>query len=578
MKSEERLGRMTKYLIKAPSWILSASGVILVSMLGGLGIFNQGFTKDLVSGFLIFGLPALISSPLICFLIKILSGSIKLERSFLLFFISSSFLVSMTSLGHLLSKLLPISEWNFYVLAIGIISGFSLMAIFTTAFPERLLHSALLSAIYPSISALSLHFLGLSEILPLSLAITAVSITLSALLIKYLDSPLRTFGISGFEFVYHFLEHGESGSNGMEEILKRIGEDVTVPVTVLSFWNSDEIIGALVIPSVHPGPFGEIGGGNLPKIISSSFPFPVLVAHGTCNHDFNPVSRDEIGKIISAVDRAIKNSERFSLASQPVRIQEGSVKMLAQRFGDSILMTVTTSPETMEDIDLGAGLAICYAAKSKGYRDASLIDAHNCGEPYSEDIMPGDRRVFQMMRAAERAGEMLRDAEMHEFRAGFAFHPKIGERDEGFGDDGIKALVIETGGVRTAYVVIDGNNMVRGLREKIIERLPVDYAEVMTTDNHVVNLRGGEIFVGSKGDASKIIEACVRTVENAISNMREAEVSMRTELVEGIRVFGPGKSSVLSAIGSATISAGKGLAIYALISAISLSLLAFLLL
>ncbi|MBC7110443.1 MAG: DUF2070 family protein, partial [Archaeoglobi archaeon] len=505
-------------------------------------------------------------------------GSIKLERSFLLFFISSSFLVSMTSLGHLLSKLLPISEWNFYVLAIGIISGFSLMAIFTTAFPERLLHSALLSAIYPSISALSLHFLGLSEILPLSLAITAVSITLSALLIKYLDSPLRTFGISGFEFVYHFLEHGESGSNGMEEILKRIGEDVTVPVTVLSFWNSDEIIGALVIPSVHPGPFGEIGGGNLPKIISSSFPFPVLVAHGTCNHDFNPVSRDEIGKIISAVDRAIKNSERFSLASQPVRIQEGSVKMLAQRFGDSVLMTVTTSPETMEDIELGAGIAVCYAAKSKGYREASLIDAHNCGEPYSKDIMPGDRRVLQMLASAERAGEMLKNAEMHRLKVGFGFHPKIGERNEGFGDDGIKAMVVETGGIRTAYVVIDGNNMVRGLRERILESLPVECAEIMTTDNHVVNLKGGEIFVGSKGEASRIIDACVKAVEDAMSNMRDAEVSMKTEFVENIRVFGPGKSSILSAIGSATLSAGKGLAIYALISAISLSLLAFLLL
>jgi len=578
MRSEERLGRMTKYLIKAPNWVMSASGMVLVSLLGGIGIFNEGFIADLMRGFLIFGLPALISSPLIYYLVRFLSGSMKLERSFLLFFISSSFLVSMTSLGHLLSRFLSISEWNFYVLATGVISGVSLMAIFTTALPDRILHSAFLSTIYPILSALSLHLINPSEILLLSLTITGVSIILAALLIRYLDYPLRSLGISGFEFVYHFMEHGENGSAGMEEILRRIGEEVTVPVTVLSFWNSGRILGALVIPSVHPGPLGEIGGGNLPKLISSSFSFPLIVAHGTCNHDFNPVSRDEIKKVVSAVSRAMENSERSRLASHPVRIQEGSVKMLAQRFGDSILMTVTTSPETMEDIDLGAGLAICYAAKSKGYRDASLIDAHNCGEPYSEDIMPGDRRVFQMMRAAERAGEMLRDAEMHEFRAGFAFHPKIGERDEGFGDDGIKALVIETGGVRTAYVVIDGNNMVRGLREKIIERLPVDYAEVMTTDNHVVNLRGGEIFVGSKGDASKIIEACVRTVENAISNMREAEVSMRTELVEGIRVFGPGKSSVLSAIGSATLSAGKGLAIYALISAISLSLLAFLLL
>jgi putative membrane protein len=68
--------------------------------------------------------------------------------------------------------------------------------------------------------------------------------------------------------------------------------------------------------------------------------------------------------------------------------------------------------------------------------------------------------------------------------------PKEFTLADGMGPGGITAVVVKVGGQKTAYVVIDGNNMVSGLREHILGALRsvgFDDAEVFTTDTHAVN-------------------------------------------------------------------------------------------
>jgi len=48
------------------------------------------------------------------------------------------------------------------------------------------------------------------------------------------------------------------------------------------------------------------------------------------------------------------------------------------------------------------------------------------------------------------------------------------------GDLGIQVALVEVAGQRTAYVLVDANNMVSNLREIIVSALKVDEAEVMT--------------------------------------------------------------------------------------------------
>ena len=66
------------------------------------------------------------------------------------------------------------------------------------------------------------------------------------------------------------------------------------------------------------------------------------------------------------------------------------------------------------------------------------------------------------------------------------------------GTGGITATVVQVEKQKTAYVVIDGNNMISGLREKILAALTsagFDESEIITTDTHTVTA----IIIGQGG-------------------------------------------------------------------------------
>ena len=68
--------------------------------------------------------------------------------------------------------------------------------------------------------------------------------------------------------------------------------------------------------------------------------------------------------------------------------------------------------------------------------------------------------------------------------------PKEFSLKAGMGTGGITAIVVQVEKQKTAYIVIDGNNMIPGLREKIIAALTskgFDASEVFTTDTHAVS-------------------------------------------------------------------------------------------
>jgi putative membrane protein len=110
----------------------------------------------------------------------------------------------------------------------------------------------------------------------------------------------------------------------------------------------------------------------------------------------------------------------------------------------------------------------------------------------------------------------------------------------------VLAMRVEGGGVY-ARVVVDGNNMVPGLREKLIgalEGLGFEGAEVMTSDIHTVNgigaTRAGYSPVGERMEWSRIVEYIVDAAEEAASNLQPAGVLAYRTVVPGLTVLGEG--------------------------------------
>jgi putative membrane protein len=213
------------------------------------------------------------------------------------------------------------------------------------------------------------------------------------------------------------------------------------------------------------------------------------------------------------------------------------------------------------------------------FRHLLFIEAHNSmtevsgGVHYGTDIAT---EYVEGVRAAigHQAGELQAP-----FRAGVARVPVPFTRQQGFGELGIHALVIEAGGQRTALVILDGNNIVQGGRELFRDAVLalVDDAEILTTDTHVVNTITGKNPIGMAVRPGEIIPYVQKAVQDAIADLAPATAGGATACCRGIVVFGSHRIAQIAAVVTTTLTFLAPMGVALIFIAYLLSLLTYLL-
>jgi len=144
------------------------------------------------------------------------------------------------------------------------------------------------------------------------------------------------------------------------------------------------------------------------------------------------------------------------------------------------------------------------------------------------------QKVGALQEAALASLQISSEQKPRSFKVGVA-HKTLGNftLKEGFGPGGISVVAIEVDGSQFAYITIDGNNMIRGLREEILKSVKgvgFDDGEVMTTDTHMVNgvvsARLGYHPIGEVVSREHIIEEVTNVCREALNNLEEGEVSV----------------------------------------------------
>jgi putative membrane protein len=173
--------------------------------------------------------------------------------------------------------------------------------------------------------------------------------------------------------------------------------------------------------------------------------------------------------------------------------------------------------------------------------------------------------------------ERCRDSPTHPFRIGVSHITLPFNREQGFGDLGIQVMLVDVEGQRTAYILIDGNNMAAGVREIILEqvRTLVDHAEVMTTDSHVVNTITGKNPVGLNVPVSEFLPYVMQAVRAAADDLTPAESAAGTASCDHIVVFGSNRISQLASTVNAMLVFVAPLSLAMLLLAFLLSLVAY---
>jgi putative membrane protein len=574
---EEQLASYADYFFEAPDHKVSMAIVIGVSILAGAIAFPYGIVENIIAGLLLFALPTVLAAYSTKLLSSIFGENVTYNRSALIAAIMLAIVVVVTLVTGIIIYLthIPYSFLGF-ILALSLIFALRilvLLGVSVNSLPKVVVPAATQTVF----SALALLYYVRAPVPYIDLAISSIIfITATYAFVRYVDYPMvKSFGVSSLDFIQDFIAHLTEGSTGMEDFFEKIGESIDAPVNVLSFKRLDDSMKAIIItPYVHPGPMGEIGGGNLPMIVSDAFDGGLIfVPHGTAYHDFNLVTSDESGKIISAARRALARVNYSTLASRSTRVAVGNTKILGQRFNDSVFLVSTQAPTSTEDIEFSVGFTAMAESRVAGARYSTIIDAHNCTEPFATAIEPGTRDSYNIIRAAANSSKALLSMPMGDIKLGVASSPPICTRLEGMGDLGMRVAVIEALGQRTAYIVIDGNNMVNGLREEIFKRLPVDMAEVMTTDTHVVNTLSGSNYVGQHLDCELLLDTIEQLVDKAIKDLEPVKAGMESELATDVRVFGSHKIAKLASTANAMVAMAGAFAAAVIIAALALTTL-----
>jgi len=202
----------------------------------------------------------------------------------------------------------------------------------------------------------------------------------------------------------------------------------------------------------------------------------------------------------------------------------------SQVFNGCALVTMTTSPLDMEDMpsELSSNLSRLTQGK---FRNLALIDAHNS---LTGPATMTSEKVGALQEAALASLQVTAETRPMTFKIGAAHaKPQSFTLQQGFGPAGISVIASEVTGHRFAYICIDGNNMIRGLREEILARLSeigFDDGEVMTTDTHMVNgvvpARLGYHPVGEVSAWGPLVEEVTMACKKALGDLEEAEVGV----------------------------------------------------
>ncbi|HNX18377.1 MAG TPA: DUF2070 family protein, partial [Methanoregula sp.] len=572
--SDVKLGQLTKYVFTAPSWPVSVLILIILGLIID-GASARAWVHFPFSGTLAFTLPAVIGFALTKPIIEHADKTMTWNRSALLALSCTVFAVIITfvSLAGGI-RLLPL----FYGISLGFIFGlrlFVLVAISDYRIPRMILPAITQSGVGVIVG----FFLFSPDWAFFALVLHIVFGLGFTILIWLIERPLyRAFHIRGLAFVNAFIAHMTDGSSkGMENFFRDIGEEIFVPQVSLFFSRKSRKPVLFTVPNLHPGPMGEIGGGNLPRVIHDRMgEEETLVAHGCATHDFNLVSESEIEKVVDALERTKKDRVYLPGATPSGRLSCGSVQVLYQRFGDAMLIVTTRSPQKTEDLDFSIGMGI-MAEGHRWFPHVAFVDGHNCMTDLSSPVLQATLTATEYQRGALYAMEKCRTAELTSFAVGYARQRLPYSREEGFGDLGVQVMVVETAGQRTAYVLFDGNNMATGVRDILLEQILtlVNAAEVMTTDSHVVNTITGKNPVGMAIPPEKFLPDVLRTVQAAIDDLEPAECAATTAQCEHVVVFGSNRISQLASTVNAMLIFVAPLSLAMLLLAFLLSLAAY---
>jgi len=379
----------------------------------------------------------------------------------------------------------------------------------------------------------------------------------------------RACGIPSISIFKAFMLNWVAAINGpFEELLEKLGEDEDVEISLLKF-DSSKPKAAIVVPLVHPGPFKNIGSSLLPSMLKHEFEkefgCDACVPLGILGHELDLASQAQNHKIIDNVITSAKFAASADKATPFVKVTEGFVTASCQVFGNTAFLSFTLAPKTTEDLPQELGRIVREEAGKHGLDCAIVVNAHNS----IDDTVDMEESLGTLRAVASNCLKKAVSLPSKPFEVGAAtVFPKEFSLKDGMGPGGITVIAVKVAEQKSAYVVIDGNNMISGLREEILSALTsigFHESEVFTTDTHAVSAvivgRRGYHPVGEVMNHETLIGYIKEAAKAAAAKLERCKAGCLTVVVPNVRVIGKARLESLSMLVDKALQKAKQIVI-----------------
>lgn len=409
-----------------------------------------------------------------------------------------------------------------------------------------------------------------ASLLFLSISIPVIILTVFLFTFFLNSVGKKALGVSSLSLFKAFLANWTEDLNEpIERFFEQLGREQDLKISLMAFRAQGKMKAVVVVPTLHPGPFKNVGSSLLPSMIQDAlekkFSCVISVPHGLFGHEFDLASQVQNQKVLDAIVNITDFSAFSSQSTRFIRVERDKAKASCQVFGKCAFVTLTLAPETTEDLPQELDSIIYNEAVKQELSHVVVVNAHNS----IEGSFNLSEAVGFLEEAAATSLVKVLSHQLMPFKVGAA---KIVSKEfslkEGMGPGGITVVVTKVDDQKAAYVTIDGNNMVSGLREKILSSLSeigINEGEVLTTDTHAVTsvtlTPRGYHPVGEVISHEKLISYIKQATLDALEDLEPADMAWSTKTIPKVKVIGRNQIEALCRLTERTLQRAKKLAL-----------------
>ncbi|MCD6324258.1 MAG: DUF2070 family protein [Desulfurococcales archaeon] len=345
----------------------------------------------------------------------------------------------------------------------------------------------------------------------------------------------------------------------MDEVFSSVGEVTDVKVKTLIYRREGADPVALVFPSIHYGPFRNVGSASFIYQLESRLEggVKVLTFHTAGSHEHNVASSKDSEALASKVAELIKGWVSGDGGGEGVctsyRVREPDGWEALTFPSPSALALLLINKKKGND-DLPSALWQLLETHSKSPKVVAVADSHSFRGPKVDDLSELRPLVDDVLRR-------------YDCREGKDFKVGFGEAEfkgwcRGVCRNVVKAVVLEVEGMRYGIVYVYGNNMDGEYHvelERLVREEGLDDVEVVTPDDHSCAASFQEAPYDVVQECGSLTEAVKSAVKEAIKDLRPAKLSAFEAVIPGVRVAGDKIFDLISALSVLGRKGEKGL-------------------